>query len=215
MGCNEARAWIRFPAVLMDEEVKALLTKEHDVNFKDGHLIYEESERDIYIENGVFMFSGEVCYGYFPELEKLLVEKVIPFDRVTFSDYAVTPVQRIFRPKWEPAGLDGQGHAPNHFDHTYPLDDDANDVVVSVEKIREFLNYDPPDAWKTIENLTEYLDRTFPTYPPLENFVPEIVEEKVNLKAAVEGIKTVDFSRFPGLYDMIPWEALEAAAEHE
>jgi len=178
MGCNEARAWIRFPAARMDAEIREVLEKNYDVNFKGDELIYEEEDRDIYIE-------------------KMLKEKEIPFDRVSFSDYGVAPVKRISRPDCL-------------FDLTYPLDDDSEHVVVSVDKIREVF-----ESTFMPVNLYRFLNEQFPPYPPLENFVPEIEEEKFNLKAAIEGIRTVDFSRFPGLYDKIPWADLDAAVDYE
>jgi hypothetical protein len=206
MGSPTSRGWLRFPAVHLDQELRKLLDDQYDVNFKNGELVFEEEDRDIHIENGIFSYSGEVPYGELDDVEEMLVKKEIPFDRISFSDYQCPPRMRIFRLGWTAS------HAPNHFDRVYPLDNDSNDVVISVDKIREILDRDPPDAWKTIEELTEFLDCKFPPYSPLENFVPEIEAEKHNLKAAVEGIRTVDFSRFPGLYDKIPWAELEAAA---
>lgn len=224
MGCNEARAHLTFPWVHLDAEIRDCLEKDYDVNFnKLGELVFEESERDIYVENGIFSFSGEVCYGNLPELEKLLVAKEVPFDRYTYSDYGVSPEKRIFRPNFNPFPNPGPMDSP-HFDHTYPLDDDGINTVVSVEKVRELIAPGVQEAltagkrsdpWNGVLKLQAYLDETFPTYPPLEKLVPEFEAEQINLRAAIEAICTVDFSRFPGLYDKIPWAELEAAAAGE
>jgi hypothetical protein len=152
------RYWgrIEFPARMIDVELREALELE-GAEFENGNLIEKRNQvygPEIYVDDGIFTLDDqEADYGMFSDLEDLLRKKGIPFDRQSGQAYDYTPELVIFRP-----APDG---APA-LDLTLLLHDD--EPIVSVREIRELV----PQG---IEAVTAYLDRHFPAYPPLRDYV--------------------------------------------
>jgi hypothetical protein len=109
---------------------------------------------EIYVKNGIFTLDDqEANEGMFPDLEDLLRKKGIPFDRQSGQAYNYTLELAIFRP--------AKNGVPA-MDLTFPLYDD--EPIISVREIRELLS-------QGIEAVTAHLDRHFPAYPPLSDYV--------------------------------------------
>lgn len=178
MGAPTSSATIEFPASGIDDEIRELLEDE-GVRFKERdpreldyilELEFPHYDLETEIEAGIFhLYNCEARYGEFTELEQKLIEKKIPFDRVSRMDWGRVPGLRVFRPG-----------DPN-FDHFFPHDDEGA-VVVSVAKVREIIKYPTPEEtreygnhihYKKLTDLAAYLDQAFPTYPPLSDFVKE------------------------------------------
>jgi len=178
MGAPRYSATIEFPARFVDTEIKALLAEQHEIRFQEPDPREQDHELEladnaygeieVKIVDGVFFFhDGEARYGEFYELEELLAAKGVPFDRESGMDWNAPPAIRIFRP------------GPPVFDHTDSTPDNY-DEVVSVSTIREILKGKPEDgeevgltAYKKIIDVLAYLDKAFPAYPPLTDFVKE------------------------------------------
>lgn len=201
MSAPEYSGTIEFPARFIDREIKELLEKEYEVRFKEPDLKEVEKEDsleeagieieptrepdqypeladtlpdwiEVKIVDGVFFFHhGEARYGEFYELEELLVEKGVPFDRESGMDWNAPPAIRIFRPG--PPVLDYTDSTPNSYEE-----------VVSVRKIRELLGEvrdgfsrrEGPimlvqEGFAGISHIENFLDMAFPAYPPLSDFV--------------------------------------------
>lgn len=140
------RSWakIEFPANFLDADIKKKLA--------DYYGESENGEPDI--EAGIFSLEdGEAAYGEFEDLEALLIEKDIPFDRHSGMDWNRKPVRQVFRPPCRDLEID--------------LNDDG-DEVVSVKAIREVASMGITGA------VTNFLNEHFPTYPPLADFVKEV-----------------------------------------
>jgi len=159
-------ATIGFPAERIDDEIRKLL-EEEGVRFKPQisspglNLDSPAYDLETEMEGGIFrLHNPEARYGEFYELEELLVQKGIPFDRTSSMDWNRPPELRVFRPG-EP-----------HFDYCFPLDADAYEPVVSVTQIRELLALD--DAGEEgASAIRRYLEEEFPAYPPLIDCVME------------------------------------------
>jgi hypothetical protein len=157
MSAPTSSATIEFPAAMIDEEIRKLL-EEEGVRFKaqvfGPNMQLDSPAYDLETEvseEGIFrLHNPEARYGEFYDLEELLVQKGIPFDRTSSMDWNRPPELRVFRP--------GQ---PN-FDYYFPLDADAYEPVVSVVKLRELLALPMPT-----HEIQAYLEKNFPTYPPL------------------------------------------------
>ena len=107
MSAPTSSATIMFPAKCFDQEIRRLLGKEYDIEFKPQIFgpsremeiarIYDALE--FAVQDGLIVFhNGEARYGEFYELEDLLVKKGIPFDRESSMDYDRPPETRVFRP---------------------------------------------------------------------------------------------------------------------
>jgi hypothetical protein len=147
---------IEFPLSMIDDELRKLLIDE-GVRFKEGSLEIEGALGDLEVEvkDGLFsMDNSEARYGEFYDLETLLIEKGIPFDRTSGMDWNRPPERRIFRPR------------PPDFDHFYPLDSEAYAPVVSISTIQELLGLPMPT-----HEIQAYLEKHFPNYPPLADWV--------------------------------------------
>jgi hypothetical protein len=158
---SSATSWatIEFPVAAIDEEIKGLL-EDWGVEFDGLTPILHDDDPRVENEGGIFnLHHGDVNYGEFADLEAKLKEQAIPFDRMTGTDWNISPGTRIYRP------------GPPEFDHYYPQDDDG-EVVVSVEKIRELLALDDAGE-EAASNIKHYLDEHFPTYPSLTDYVKE------------------------------------------
>jgi hypothetical protein len=156
------RGTIEFPAsALADEEIKASVERE-GVEFDEGNLT-AQWDNEVQINAGIFLLTApEVAWGQFDELEKLLKAKGIPFDRESegyFSD--INPERVIYRP-----GKDGAPAQDLRFDLL------QDEPAISVAKVRELLTLD--DAGEVAASaIRAYLNKTFPTYPPLSDFAEE------------------------------------------
>ena len=162
MGAPTSSATIEFPAAMIDGEIRKLL-EEEGVRFKPqafGPSLELDSpayDLDTEIEAGIFRLQNpEARYGEFGELEELLIKKGVPFDRTSNMDWDRPPELRVFRP--------GE---PN-FNQYIPLDHEAYEPVVSVVKLRELLALPMPT-----HEIQAYLEKDFPAYPPLTNWVKE------------------------------------------
>jgi len=107
MSAPTSSATIMFPAKCFDQEIRRLLEKEYDIEFKSQifgparemeiQRVYDSME--FTVQDGLIVFhNGEARYGEFYELEELLVNKGIPFDRESVMDYDRPPETRVFRP---------------------------------------------------------------------------------------------------------------------
>lgn len=156
MSAPESSATIKFPAAMIDSDVRKAL-EECGVKFEGDipkGVTEPFKELEVEIEEGIFhLHDSQARYGEFDDLERLLIEKKIPFDRRSFMDWDRPPVLRVFRP----------GDPP--FDHTFELDSEGHETVINVEEVRERLG-DP-------EALLQYLNENFPSYPPLADYVKE------------------------------------------
>lgn len=158
MSSPTSSANIKFPATATTDEKIRNLLEEEGVRFKEtGDLGDPLYDLDVEVEDGIFfMHNSEVSYGEFSNLEDLLIEKGIPFDRTSNMDWNRPPELRVYRPG-EPT-----------FDHYFALDDEAYEPVVSVVKIRELLSLPMPT-----HEIQVYLEKHFPAYPPLTDWVKE------------------------------------------
>lgn len=151
MGGPESWVRINFPAKAIDADIKKCLEVDYGVHIKDGE---PQQTDDIEVDDGIFsMHDSSVIDAEFTELEQLLVEKNVPFDRENGMDWQISPCLRIFRPG-EPS-----------FDHYFYLDGDGAQVV-KVDEMRRRL----ADPFL----LKMYLDENFPTYPSLQDWVKEV-----------------------------------------
>jgi hypothetical protein len=167
MSAPTSSATIEFPAARIDEEIRKLLEEEgvrFEPQISGPGLELDSPAYDLETEikeDGVFYLNNpEARYGEFYDLEELLVQKGIPFDRTSYMDWNRPPELRVYRPG-EP-----------HFDYHFPLDSDGYEPVVSVAKIREFLALD--DAGEEgASAIRRYLEEEFPPYPSLTDGVME------------------------------------------
>jgi hypothetical protein len=149
MGCNESSATIQFPASFLDDEIRDCLVEHENVDIALGDPV-GLGDTEIHITDGIFRLHSQTCYGQFEELEELLVEKGIPFDRESNMDWGVDPVIRVFRP--------GVG------DKYIPLGADQ-EPTVAVAKILELL-----DGKRSNTMIRRYLSDNF-WYLPLAEWV--------------------------------------------
>ena len=108
MGAPTSSANIEFPAAMIDGEIRKLL-EEEGVRFKPQafgpglELDSPAYDLDTEIEAGIFHLQNpEARYGEFYDLEELLVQKGLPFDRTSYMDWN--------RPR--SFGFPGQGSRP-------------------------------------------------------------------------------------------------------
>jgi hypothetical protein len=148
-------AWIWFPAsALEDEEIKAAL-EEEGVEFNPSKT---DMDSEVQIERGIFHFyTPKASWGQFEDLEKLLRSKGIPFDRESGAAYEYIPERVIFRPA-------SNGNAAH--DLTFLLLGEGGEPAVKLSEISNLL----PQG---IEAIRAYLDKEFPAYPPLTEYVKE------------------------------------------
>jgi hypothetical protein len=149
-------ATIWFPAVaLQDGEIKEVLEEE---GLEFDPLKSNDMDIDIGIDEGIFwMQSQETSWGQFQELEALLRAKCIPFDRDSGAKYEYIPERVIFRPA-------GSGKPAQ--DLTFLLLGEGGEPAVKLSEISNLL----PQG---IEAIRAFLDREFPAYPPLSDYLKE------------------------------------------
>jgi len=149
---------IRFPAQRIDAEIVDCLSQDGvtfpaeivDCLSQDGVTfpapnapISRWMDDEVEINDGIFRLSAITKYGEFNDLEALLIEKGIPFDRENGRDYDVEPQLRVFRP--------GEG------DRFYSLGD-AGEIMVPLEDVRRALENN---------NIHEFLAEKYPEYKPI------------------------------------------------
>jgi len=147
-------ASIEFSAsALEDAEVKKVLGKD-GVEFEP--LKSSNFEVEVAVNDGVFWMQNlEARWGQFEDLEALLRDKGVPFDRESSQAYDYHAELVIYRPARN--GNPAQ-------DLTMPLL--HGDVVVPVRDIRDLLPLG-------VEAIQAYLDEHFPAYPPLSKYGKE------------------------------------------
>jgi len=190
MGSPESSANIKFPVSQIDQEIREHLTDYYGVKFNaDGSLTEDVGpwDTEIEVEDGLFfMHNSQARDGEFSDLEILLIEKGIPFDRTSYMEWQCPPRCRIFRPA--NSNLLGRGNLVD-LDIRINLDADAYEPVVSVTKIREIIKrgtaideteemQDEVDrigliAYQKLIDLLAYLDEIVPPCPPLADYVKE------------------------------------------
>jgi hypothetical protein len=152
------RFWgrIEFPARMIDPEVREALEGE-GVEFDGDNLVEKRMQTydpEVYVDDGILSLDDqEASYGMFDDLERLLRKKGIPFDRQIGQAYEYTPERVIFRP--------AHNDVPA-LDLTLPLFDD--EPIVLLRDLRNLL----PQG---IEAIRAYLDKEYPTYLPLSDYV--------------------------------------------
>lgn len=172
MGVPRSTGEISFPASAIDDEIRKYLEEHYGIDPGGKESALELFGADTETEEGIFSINdSEAPYGEFPDLEDLLVKKGIPFDRRSYMDWNRPPVLRVFRP-WN---LSPGSDPP--VDLCISLDTDGDEPVVSVVKIREILDRTDTEEGPE-ENLRDYLDFNFPSYPPLADFVKEAQDEQ-------------------------------------
>ncbi len=156
---------IEFPASLIDEEVKRTLEGE-GVKFPwpvalavlQHHEQLDGSGPEVYVEEGLFTLANmQATYGQFEDLENLLRQKGIPFDRQSGQAYEFYPELVIFRP--------GENGAPA-LSLYLPLVGSSDKPGIIAQDIKDLIP-------KGIEAIQAYLDKHFPSYPPLGDYVKE------------------------------------------
>lgn len=165
------RSWakIEFPVSLIDDEIRKYLGEEEGVRFNANGSLSDQvtsGAAEIEVEAGIYTLEdSDVPYGEFEELESILMQKGIPFDRHSGMDWNRRPELRVFRPA-NPALL-GRSNLVD-FDDSYLLDPDSDEPVVSVKVIRDLLALPMPT-----HEIQAYLEKHFPAYPPLADWVKE------------------------------------------
>lgn len=183
MGCNTGSATIEFPARFLDDEIRDCLVEHENVELALGDPV-GLGDTEVEITDGIFrLHDSEVCYGFFEELEDLLVKKAIPFDRQTSMDWDIIPCNRVFRPGWQPGQpvfkLGGPnfpatpGGNPNveNFNREFVLNPDTYEPCVSLKDIRELLDVEGCLPSASAAAIRRYIDDKFPAYPPLSDYV--------------------------------------------
>ena len=148
------RFWgeIAFPLVLMDKEIEEIIETE---TTGDSNI---DKTDDLY-----FFGDPDAKYGEFEELEELLVNKGIPFDRHSEAKYEYEAETRKYRP---PVGESGGCDVvinTNQDGHPVVYADDVRTYVVKGD----------------LPGLLEYLDRECPEIQDLSDWIKE------NLTSAV------------------------------
>lgn len=176
MSAPTSSATIKFPFSMIDAEIQKNL-EEEGVRFKPQifgpsleldnplHDLEVEVEEDI-----LSLHNSEARNGEFSDLENLLVEKGIPFDRQSNMDWNCPPCLVVFRPKSDDR---------EEIKLWIPLSPDSYEAVVPVAAIWEIVNAYAGDTMRhqLYGALTYYLSVNFPDYPPLSDWVKGICEE--------------------------------------
>jgi len=139
MGHPESSANIKFPVSLIDGDIRKLL-EEDGVRFKEDDSLDDPLyDLDVEVGDGIFFFHNSAAYdGEFKELETLLIDKGIPFDRRSYMDWNRPPELRVFRPGNSPE-MKAYRQDGAFIDYYFPLDAEADEMVVSVKEIRDII----------------------------------------------------------------------------
>lgn len=149
---------IEIPGWLIDEEVDAVLKEEFGFNGK-GEAITEPFDTNFDCElNGVYSYSNALAtYGKFDDLETILLNKKIPFDRYTSRDCEDSAERVYFRPEL------GEG---SDFITVY-LNGSEEQPYIPVDELRSLLALPCGEAMKYFMELLERYD---PQVTPLEQY---------------------------------------------
>jgi hypothetical protein len=90
--------------------------------------------------------------GQFEDLEELLVQEQVPFDRVSDHQYEYNAERVVFRP-------DLHNPESNHYCY-YPLVELGGDDMVSARELRQMLD-------KGLEAVKTWIENTSPAYPSI------------------------------------------------
>jgi hypothetical protein len=170
MSRPTSSATIEFPWDLIDASIKNHLENHewvevhHEPNPETFTPVSTMDEVEVEVEGGILSLSNSgAYYGEFAELEEMLIEKKIPFDRTSDMDWNREPGQRIFRPSDPPTDL-------------WIGDLQTGGLV----KVREILKGKSEEvgeigviAYRKILEIMAYLDEMLPNYPPLADYVKE------------------------------------------
>ncbi|MEW6657403.1 MAG: hypothetical protein AB1424_01955 [Thermodesulfobacteriota bacterium] len=182
MSSPTSSATIEFPFPMIDAEIRNILERE-GVRFKprvfgpilelddvSGDSLELENplyDLEVDVEFGIFrLYNGEARYGEFDDLEEMLVEKGIPFDRDSRPDWNRLAELRVYRP----------GDPP--FDLRIPQDEELCSLV---HKLREKLSAIEVGAFSEVPGLQEIvncLDELDPAFPPLADWVKGAAKDK-------------------------------------
>lgn len=161
MGGPTSWATINFPVKAIDAEIKDCLEKDYYLKFdENGPVVEDTPDGWVEVEKGIFGFhETDLNDGEFADLEKLLREKGIPFDRETGMEWEIAPHKQIFR--------------PNLMDRWIPLDGDGQ-VVVRLDDIQEIIEAHAEKQCRAqlYGALTYFLSVRF-DYPSLEDLIKE------------------------------------------
>jgi hypothetical protein len=166
MSAPTSSATIEFPAsALKDAEVQEILKQEGLIfshkPFDPAFTIEAQSDVEFDEENGVCsLHNPEARYGEFYDLEELLIQKAIPFDRNSSMDWNRPPETRVFRPVNPP------------FDVCIP-DDESSGVVVEIKKKIRAVGDKAISEIPILREIMDCIKEVFPTYPPLTDWVKE------------------------------------------
>ena len=149
---------IDFPLSLIDEKVKRTLEGE-EVKFKDGKPVESGGEPEVYVEEVIFtLVNMQAAYGQFEDLENLLRQKGIPFNRQSGQAYEFYPELVIFRP--------AKNGAPA-LSLYLPLVGSSDMPGIIAQDIKDLI----PQG---VEAVQDYLDEHVPDYAPLSEYVKEV-----------------------------------------
>ncbi|MEK8217156.1 hypothetical protein [Paenibacillus sp. FSL L8-0463] len=146
---------ISIPKILIDEEIMAQITKDFCLNEID---VFLTSDVDSYESNGVISYSDAMASGgCFDELESLLKQRRIPFDRYSSESYDYPPERVYFRPDRE----EGKEEI------CIPLDYDG-ETFIQVCYLQPLLTLSPLQMQVELQNLINKHD---PQVTPLAEYV--------------------------------------------
>lgn len=178
MSAPTSSATIMFPANRFDQEIRRLLEKEYDVEFKpqifgpirEIEIVRLYDGMEIEIQEGLFVFhNGEARYGEFAELEELLVKKGIPFDRESSMDWDRPPETRVFRPGDPPLNA----HIPDDESSGY-----LSRLLKAAKAIMPAFDGDTNPEWHEealeLETAIKEAEGLMPSYPPLTEWAKEV-----------------------------------------
>ena len=195
MSRPTSSATIEFPWGLIDASIKHHLEQHewvevhHEPNPETFIPVSTMDEVEVEVEGGILRLSNcNAYYGEFQELEEMLIEKGIPFDRTSSMDWNRDPGMRVFRPastlesKAGPFGSETQAERPLD-DFVVPAIDRwiGNLETGGLGMVREILKGKPEEAGedigviayrKTME-IMSYLEEVSLTYLPLADYVKE------------------------------------------
>jgi hypothetical protein len=171
MSAPTSSATIEFPAsALQDSEVQEILKREGLIfshqPFDPAFTIEAQGDVEFDEENGVCsLHNPEARYGEFYDLEELLVQKAIPFDRNSSMDWNRPPETRVFRPVNPP------------FNVCIPDDESSGPLARLLKAAKAILpafTHLPIPRGKEVDELEvaiQEAERMHPSYAPLTDWV--------------------------------------------
>lgn len=119
-------------------------------------------ENQEFIDGLVRLEDSQAANGRFDELEELLIENNVPFDRVSDSYCEFSAEVRYFRP--DVMDVDGQP-----FQGTYLTDEFNGDIVVVAKDIYEIIKQGKGDS-EIVLNIQKFLNAMAPIIKPLSDY---------------------------------------------